>query len=52
MARPDPDDMRCKNILAGFYGINSADIPKWEITLNNPPAGEHKIGINLITTIQ
>ncbi|AKH36850.1 MULTISPECIES: hypothetical protein [Nitrosomonas] len=52
MARPDPDDMRCKNILAGFYGINPADIIKWEITLNSPPAGEHKIGINLITTIQ
>ncbi|SFM49853.1 hypothetical protein [Nitrosomonas communis] len=52
MARPDPNDMRCQNILGGFYGINPADITMWEITLNSPPAEEYKIGINLITTIQ
>jgi hypothetical protein len=51
MARPDPDDSRCKSILGGFYGINPADIAKWEILLNNPPAGQHKVGVNLLSTI-
>ncbi|MCO6426671.1 hypothetical protein [Nitrosomonas communis] len=51
MARPDPDDFRCKGILGGFYGMTSG-ITKWEIKLNSPPAGEYKIGINLLPTIQ
>jgi hypothetical protein len=51
MARPDPYDARCKGILGDFYGITS-DITKWEVMLNSPPAGEHKIGINLLSTIQ
>lgn len=45
-------ETRCQMILGGLYGINPADITKWEITLNSPPAGEHKVGINLLTTIQ
>ncbi len=51
MARPDPDDLRCKSILGGFYGINPADIVKWEVLLNRPPAGDHKIGVNLLSTV-
>ncbi len=51
MVRPDPDDIRCKGILGGFYGITS-DITRWEVMLNSPPAGEHKIGVNLLSTIQ
>jgi hypothetical protein len=51
MARPDPDDIRCKGILGGFYGITS-DITRWEVMLNSPPAGEHNIGVNLLSTIQ
>ncbi|MBA4143411.1 MAG: hypothetical protein H0X43_10520 [Nitrosospira sp.] len=51
MIRPDPDDFRCKGILGAFYGISS-DITKWEVVLNRPPAGEHKIGVNLLSTVQ
>ena len=51
MIRPDPDDLRCKGILGAFYGISS-DITKWEVVLNKPPAGEHKIGVNLLSTVQ
>ena len=51
MIRPDPDDMRCKFILGTFYGITS-DIKKWEVVLNRPPAGEHKIQVNLLSTVQ
>jgi hypothetical protein len=45
-ARPDPNDMRCQGILGSFYGISSP-ITKWEIVLNRPPAGEHKIRVYL-----
>ncbi|SDZ20875.1 hypothetical protein [Nitrosomonas sp. Nm58] len=51
MVRPDPDDLRCKSILGAFYGISSG-ITKWEVMLNRPPAGEHKIGISLLSTVQ
>jgi hypothetical protein len=51
MVRPDPDDLRCKNILGAFYGITS-DITKWEVVLNRLPVGEHKIGVNLLSTVQ
>jgi hypothetical protein len=49
--RSDPGDLRCKGILRSLYGI-SGDITKWEIVLNRPPAGEHKIGVNLLSTVQ
>lgn len=51
MVRPDPYDLRCKGILGSFYGITS-DITQWEITLNRPPAGEHEVSINLLSTVQ
>jgi hypothetical protein len=51
MVRPDPDDFRCKTILGAFYGISS-DITKWEVVLNRPPVGEHKVGVNLLSTVQ
>jgi hypothetical protein len=51
MVRPDPDDLRCKNILGAFYGITS-DIKKWEVVLNRLPVGEHKISVNLLPTVQ
>jgi hypothetical protein len=51
MVRPDPDDLRCKTILGAFYGMTSA-VTKWEVILNRPPAGEHKVGVNLLPTIQ
>jgi hypothetical protein len=51
MVRPDPDDLRCKNILGAFYGMPS-DITKWEVVLNRLPGGEHKIGVNLLSTVQ
>ena len=37
--------------MGAFYGINAADIKKWEIILNSPPAGDHKVRINLLPTI-
>ena len=51
MVRPDPDDLRCKSILGTFYGMSSA-VTKWEVILNRPPAGEHKVGVNLLSTVQ
>jgi hypothetical protein len=51
MIRPDPDDLRCKGILGDFYGITS-NITQWQIVLNTPPSGEHKIGVNLLSEIQ
>ncbi|HET7060901.1 MAG TPA: hypothetical protein VFI43_01845 [Nitrosospira sp.] len=51
MVRPDPDDLRCKGILGSFYGINPADISKWEIILNRPAAGQHQVKVNLLSTI-
>jgi hypothetical protein len=34
-----------------FMESNPADIAKWEISLNSPPAGQIKIGVNLLSTI-
>ena len=51
-ARPDPGDYRCKGKLNNFYGIDPTAIVKWEIILNHPPIGEHKVGITLIPEIQ
>lgn len=49
--RSDPNDIRCQGILGAFYGF-SGPITKWEIVLNRLPAGEHKIGVNLLPTVQ
>ncbi|WP_143053104.1 hypothetical protein [Nitrosovibrio tenuis] len=49
--RPNAYIDHCQVAMGPLYGINPADITNWEITLNSPPAGEHKIRVNLLSTV-
>ena len=51
-ARPNGFELHCQLAMGPLYGINPADITNWEITLNGPPSGENKIGINLLPSVQ